>query len=141
MIYVNHLTTTKKNVQNVIVDILLLMGNVLLHKLKQILKLVIVMCTIWIVSVYNALIDTIWKIILVLKLMCFVRSIILGLGIAPIVILASNLVEPNVCVNDGLLIYLHLHTYIDININAVIEVSSYSQQQCRSQINILYICI
>ena len=59
MIYVNHLTTTKKNVQNVIVDILLLMGNVLLHKLKQILKLVIVMCTIWIVSVYNALIDSI----------------------------------------------------------------------------------
>lgn len=46
MIYVNHLITTKKNVQNAIVDILLLMGNVLLHKLKQILKLVIVMCTI-----------------------------------------------------------------------------------------------
>lgn len=59
MNYVNHLITTKKNVVNVIVDILLLMENVLLLKLNQILKLVIVMFIIWIINVFNALIDTI----------------------------------------------------------------------------------
>lgn len=131
MIYVNHLITTKKNVQNVIVDILLLMVNVLLLKLNKILKLVIVMFIIWIINVFNALIGIIWKIIHVLKLMCFVRSIILGLGIVRIVILVSSLVELNVCVNDSLLIYLHPHTYIYININTSIGIS-YSQRTTMS---------